>query len=229
MSKTIAIVGFGPGTSTAVAEKFGKEGFSVALIGRDEGHLAAGVAALKAQGIDAFASAGDAADSASIRAAIRSVRSHFGGITVLEWTAYGGMDAGDLLTADDAALHGVFDVAVFGLLAALDEALPDLKADGNGALLISNGAFGLALPPIDAAAVNFHVMGLALACAAKDKLAGLLAERVKGDGVYVGEVMVHGTIKGTPSTSNDSIDPSIIADKHFELYKARSETRAEIK
>ena len=38
--KIIAIVGFGPGTATAMAEKFGKEGFSVALIGRSEDRLA---------------------------------------------------------------------------------------------------------------------------------------------------------------------------------------------
>jgi NADP-dependent 3-hydroxy acid dehydrogenase YdfG len=43
MSKTIVIVGFGPGVSTAVAEKFGAEGFSVALIARREATLAAGV------------------------------------------------------------------------------------------------------------------------------------------------------------------------------------------
>ncbi len=108
VSNTIAVVGFGPGTSTAVAERFGKEGFSVALIGRNEDRLAAGVAALKGQGIDAFAAAADAADAESLRAAIRSVRSHFGSITVLHWNAYGGMEAGDLLTADAASLHRVF-------------------------------------------------------------------------------------------------------------------------
>lgn len=43
MSKTIVIVGFGPSTSTAVAEKFGTEGFSVALVGRNKDRLAAGV------------------------------------------------------------------------------------------------------------------------------------------------------------------------------------------
>ena len=36
MSKTIVIVGFGTGISTAVAEKFGAEGFSVAIVARNE-------------------------------------------------------------------------------------------------------------------------------------------------------------------------------------------------
>ena len=121
MPKTSMIVGFGPGTATAVAEKFGAEGFSVALIGRNEDRLNAGAAALKAKGINAKAFPADAADPASIRAAVRSVRSQLGPITILHWNAYGGMEAGDLLTADQASLHKVFDVAVFGLLAATDE------------------------------------------------------------------------------------------------------------
>jgi NADP-dependent 3-hydroxy acid dehydrogenase YdfG len=49
MSKTIIIVGFGPGVSTAVAERFGAEGLSVALIARSQARLTAGVEALKAK------------------------------------------------------------------------------------------------------------------------------------------------------------------------------------
>jgi NAD(P)-dependent dehydrogenase (short-subunit alcohol dehydrogenase family) len=37
MAKTILIVGYGPGISTAVAEKFGSAGFSVALVGLGPG------------------------------------------------------------------------------------------------------------------------------------------------------------------------------------------------
>jgi NADP-dependent 3-hydroxy acid dehydrogenase YdfG len=228
MSKTILIVGFGPGTATAVAEKFGGEGFSVALIGRNEERLAAGVTALKARGISAFAFPGDASDAASIRSAIRSARSQLGSITVMQWSAFGGADVGDLLAADPAALRRVFDVAVFGLLAATEEALPDLKSSG-GALLVQNGAFGEVSLEVDEYVTNAHVMGIALANAAKNKLVGLLAQRLKGDGVYVGEVMVYGAIKGTASGNGNAIAPSVIAEKYWELYRSRSETRASVK
>ena len=227
--KTIMIVGFGPGTATAVAEKFGGGGFSVALVGRNEDRLNAGVSALKAKGISAHAVPADAGDPESIRAAVRTVRSQVGPITVLHWNPYGGMEAGDLLTADQASVNKVFDVAVFGLLAATDEALPDLKRNGDGALLVSNGAFGLALPAVDEAVINLHVMGLALSSAAKHKLVGLLAQRLKGDGVFVGEVMVYRAIKTDPSIQGDTVDPSVVAEKHWELYQARGETRAEVK
>lgn len=229
MAKTIAIVGFGPGTSTAVAEKFGAEGFSVALIGRNPERLASGVSQLKARGIDASAFSGDAADPESMRAAIRNVRSQFGTVTVIQWNAYGGVGSGDMLAADDAALRSAFDAAVFGLLAATGEALPDLKRDGAGAILVANGALSETSSEADAASIQMNAVGLALSGAAKHKLVGLLAQRLKGEGVYVGEVMVHATIKGTPGeNANYAVDPSVIANKYWELYQARSETRADI-
>jgi NADP-dependent 3-hydroxy acid dehydrogenase YdfG len=229
MSKTILVVGFGPGISTAVAEKFGAAGFSVALVARNEDRLAAGVKALKAKGIEAAAFAADAADPAAIRAAIGKARAALGPITVLQWTAYGGAENGDLLTADPVAVRSVFDVAVVGLLAAVQELLPDLKQTKEGAVLVTNGAFGEIDPQVDAFAARSSSMGLALGNAAKHKLVGLLAERLRDDGIYVGEVMVAGMVKGTAwDTGNATIDASTIGAKFWDLYQARGEVRARI-
>jgi NAD(P)-dependent dehydrogenase (short-subunit alcohol dehydrogenase family) len=227
MPKTIVVVGFGPGVSTAVAEKFGAEGFSVALVGRSAERLAAGVAALKAKGITAAACPGDASDSASIRAAIAKARAELGPITVLQWTAFSGRDLGDLLTIDPASLFGVFDVAVVGLLAAAQEALPDLKAAGDGAILVTNGAFGDLNPMMDAFAIALNEFGVPLGNAAKAKLVGLLAARLKGEGVYVGEVNIAGVVKGTgpESPGVPMIEGAVIAEKFWRLYRARDEVR----
>jgi NADP-dependent 3-hydroxy acid dehydrogenase YdfG len=99
MVKTIVVVGFGPGISTAVAEKFGSSGFSVALVARNEEKLAAGVEALKAKGIEAAAFQADAGDPAAIRAAVGKARATLGPIKVVQWNAYGGAEAGDLYQA----------------------------------------------------------------------------------------------------------------------------------
>ncbi len=230
MSKTIVIVGFGTGISTAVAEKFGAEGFSVAIVARNEAHLAAGVSALSAKGISAAAFAADASDPAAVRAALGKVRAKFGPIAVIHWNAYGGAEAGDLATTDPAAVRGVFDVAVIGLLAAVQEALPDLRNAKDGAVLVTNGAFGELSEQMDAYAVGMKAMGLALANAAKHKLVGLLAQRLKDDGVYVGEVMIAGVIKGTrfDSGASDAIKASTVANRFWELYRTRGETRARV-
>jgi len=229
MAKTILVVGFGPGISSAVAEKFGASGFSVALVGRTEERLAAGVKALKAKGIEAAAFPADAGDPTAIRGAVAKARAALGPVHVIHWNAYGGAVAGDLLTADAAAVRSVFDVAITGLLAAVQEALPDLKAAKDGAVLITNGAFGELNPQIDGYAAHSNAMGLALANGAKHKLVGLLASRLKVEGVYVGEVMVAGTIKGTAwDKGQANIDGATVADRFWELYGAREEVRARV-
>jgi NADP-dependent 3-hydroxy acid dehydrogenase YdfG len=229
MAKTILVIGFGPGISTAVAEKFGSSGFAVGLVARSEERLAAGVEALKAKGIEAAAFPADASDPAAVRAVVEKARASLGPVHVIQWNAYGGADAGDLLTADARAVRGVFDVAIVGLVAAVQAALPDLKASKEGAVLVTNGAFGDVDPQTDEMAITFKSMGLALANAAKHKLVGLLAARLKSEGVYVGEVMVAGTIKGSAwDNGKANIEGSAIAEKFWSLYQARGEIRARV-
>ena len=228
MSKVIVIVGFGPGISSAVAEKFGAEGFSVALVARNQERLASGVRALQKKGTVAAAFPADAGDPAAIRSAIAKARSELGSITVIHWNAISGSEVRELMAADPTSVRGVFDVAVVGLLAAVQETLPDLKSTKHGAILVTNGAFGETAPAMDEFAINLKAMGVALANAAKYKLVGLLAARLRGDGVYVGEVMVAGMIKGTPSDSGGGIAGSVVANKFWELYQARSEVRARV-
>src|SRR5206468_651034 len=151
--KTIVVVGFGPGISTAVAEKFGKEGFAVALVARNVQRLAAGVAALKTKGIKAAAFPADAAEPAAIRGAIAKARAELGPVTAIHWNAYSGGGLDDLLTADPNVVGRVFDVGIVGLLAAVQEALPDLKSAKDGAILVTNGAFGESGAQIDAFAI----------------------------------------------------------------------------
>jgi len=228
MSKTIVIIGYGPGISTAMAKKFGSEGFAVALVARNAERLAAGVGALKAKGVTAASFPADAGDPAAIRTAIAKARAELGAITVIHWNAYSGRDADDVLSADPARFRGVFDVAIVGLLAAVQEALPDLRKANDGAVLITNGAFGELSPQMDAFAVQLKTAGVALANAAKHKLVGLLAERLKDDGVFVGEVMVAGTIRGTGPQLGAGIEGAAVADKFWELYRARSDNRARV-
>ena len=227
MSKSIVVVGFGPGISTAVADRFGAEGFSVALVGRTRSRLDAGVAALRARGVEAAAFVADASDPDAIRAALAASRVALGAVTVIHWNAFGA-EARDILATEPEVVREVFDVAVVGLLAAVQAALPDLKRAGDGAILVTNGAFGEATPQMDAMAVTLKTMGLGLANAAKHKLVGLLSAQLKADGVYVGEVTVAGAVKGTAWAADGGIDPSTISDAFWTLYLGRDAIRARI-
>jgi NADP-dependent 3-hydroxy acid dehydrogenase YdfG len=222
MSKTIVICGYGPGISAAVANRFGREGFQVALLARDEQRLAAGAAALEARGIRAAAFRADLSHEAEIERAFEAVRTKLGPLTVLHWNAYA-TSAGDLLAADAAATRAVFDIPVVGLLAAVRTALRDLET-AKGAVLVTNGGFGLNDPVMDERAVAFGAMGLAIANAAKRKLVGMLAQKLKPHGVYVGEVMVLGSVKGSRwDTGTATLEAATVAEAFYDLYASRSE------
>src|SRR5580704_17592796 len=62
MSKTIAVFGAGPGMGRSVARRFGREGFQVALVARNQTRLDAYTGELAADGITAAGFAGDLAD-----------------------------------------------------------------------------------------------------------------------------------------------------------------------
>ena len=228
MSKTIVVGGYGSGISKAVAEKFGAQGFAVALVARNADRLAAGVKALDAKGIKAAAVTANLGDPAGAREAVKQARAALGPITVLQWTAYAG-GAGDLTTADAAAIRGVLDVGITGFLSALQEALPDLRQQKDAAVLVANGGLGYFDPKADAGAVAWNAMGLAVANAAKHKLCGLLSAKLAPDKIYVGEAMVLGSIKGTAFDSGQAtLEAATVADKFWELYQARAAITSEV-
>ena len=227
MAKTIIVAGFGPGISTAVAEAFGAQGFAVAIVARSAGRLAEGVKALEAKGVKAAAFTADLSSAAEVTALVAKVRETLGPISVLQWTAYGG-GAGNLLEADAAGIHGALDVATVGLLAAVQAALPDLRQE-RGAILVTNGGLLFDDPKIDEMAVSWGAAGLAVANAAKHKIVGLLSQQLKADGIYVGEVIVTGTVKGTAFDSGSAtLEPAAIGKIFWDLYSARTDVVAKI-
>jgi NAD(P)-dependent dehydrogenase (short-subunit alcohol dehydrogenase family) len=228
MEKTLLVCGYGPGISSGVAERFGKEGFAVGLVARSADRLDAGVKALEAKGIRAAAFPTDLADPGAVAALVERVRPSLGPVRVIHWNAYAG-GAADLLTADAASIRAVLDVPVTSLLSIVQAALPDLKKAEGAAVLITNGGFGKIDPRMDALGVQLNAMGLSLANAAKDKLAGLLHARLEADGVYVGQLMINGAVKGTRFDNGAAtLDPHAIGDRFWSLYSSRTEVRAEM-
>ena len=228
MKRSIAVIGFGPGVSQAVAEAFGAAGFALGLVARSDDRTASSAAAFNAKGVAAASFKADAGNPDEIRAAIRQIRDLLGPVGVVFWNAFSGREAGDILVTDPQVTAQVFNVAVIGLLSAVQEALPDLKAAGDGAVLITNGAMADLNPMIDQWVIGTGAAGVALANAAKTKLTGLLAARLKAEGVFVGEVMIAGAVKGTPTGDDVAIDPAEIAASFLDLYRSRDAVRARV-
>jgi len=228
MAKTILICGFGPGISSAVAAKFGAEGFSVALVARNADRLGAGVKALQAKGVKAAAFPADLSEVKGIAAVVEKARS-LGPISAILWNAYAG-GAGDLLSCSSDELRGVLDVATTSLIETVRAALPDLKKADKPAVLVTNGGLYSSDPKVDAVGCSWNAMGISVANAAKHKLVGLLAEKLKADKIYVGEVVVSGIVKGTAfdQGGTGTIEARTVADKFWSLYGERKDIRAQV-
>jgi len=220
MQRTIVVCGYGQGISDAVANKFGAEGFRVALVARSADKLEKARGALEGRGVKAAAFPADLSDPAAAKGLVERVGEKFGRITAIHWNASANA-AGDVLAADASGLRTAFDVSVTSLVAVVQAAQADLKA-AKGALLVTNGGLGLFDPKVDAAAVQWNSMGLAIGNAAKHKLVGLLTHKLRADEITVGEVVMLGLVKGTAwDTGNATVDPKTIADRFWEIYSKR--------
>lgn len=203
-----------------MANKFGGEGFQVALVARNAERIEKARGAFQARGITAAAFTADLSDPEAAKGLVKRVKGELGPVTAIQWNAYSNA-AGDALAADAAALRTVFDVSVTSLALVVQEALADLKA-AQGAVLVTNGNLGLFDPKIDAMAVQWNAMGLAIGNSAKHKLVALLREKLRAEGITVGEAVVLGLVKGTAwDTGNATVDPRAIAGEFWEMYSKR--------
>lgn len=204
MSKLAVIVGMGPGVSAAVARRFGREGYAVAAVARRAEALNEQVAALVAAGVKARGYTADAADPASLGAALARAAADGGAPEVLVYNAAGVRYkplAG--LTAEE--LNADLRTSVGGALAAAQAVLPAMRAAGRGTLLFTGGGF--AFEPMPALA------SLGAGKAALRNLAFSLHAELKDSGIHAATVTICGIVKaGTP------FDPDKIAESYWALH-----------
>ncbi len=220
MSKTILICGHGPGISDSVAREFGKRGFRVALVARNADRIAAAANDLVEAGMIAKAFPCDLGDPEAVTRMIGEVHQTLGPIDVLHWNATSS-GAGDLTTAPISELREVLGVGVYGLVAAVQAALPELR-EAQGSVLVTGGGFANYLNPFDPMIVQWGMMGVATSKAAQRKLTHLLHHRLAGEGVFVGEVVVLGVVKGTAfDRGNGMLDAADIAAAFWTMHAER--------
>lgn len=136
--------------------------------------------------------------------------------------------AGDVITATPDELRAIFDVPIVGLVSALQAALPDLEAQ-KGSLLVTNGGLGFFHPEVDKLGASWNAMGLSIANSAKHKLVRLLAQKLPERGVYVGEVVITGLVKGTAfDQGNATIEPASVAEAFWKLHNERDQVSVTI-
>ena len=201
-----AIVGVGPGVGLAVAKRFAREGFDLALIARRPDalgdyikELTEAAPALKVRGFPA-----DAGDAATLSTALQNVILELGKVDVLVYNA-AVLKPGNPATLVPEEVNQDFAVNVTGALVAAQAVLPAMQAMKSGTILFTGG--GLALNPYPMYA------SLSIGKAGVRSLTFTLADELKPQGIHVATVTIAGFVK--PGTR---FDPDAIADVYWDLH-----------
>lgn len=204
MANVCAIVGVGPGIGLAVARRFGREGFRLALIARRTGVLEEHASKLRDEGLDALGFSANAADSQSLIEAFDAIRAEMGAPSVLVYNAAVLREAPPT-RLDPADLALDLRVNVGGCLTCVQQVVDHMRRESRGTILLTGG--GLSLDPWP------QFASLAIGKAGLRNLAMSLAKELEPDGIHVATVTITGFVKvGTP------FDPDVIAEQYWRLH-----------
>lgn len=183
----IAIVGAGPGLGAAVARRFGREGFLVALISRDQAKLDVLAAELKAVGVDARGYAADVRDPLALEAALARATADLGPITALQYSPLPSRDylKPVLDLTPELALEAL-RFSALGLIHAARAVLPAMRAAGTGSIILINGGTSVK------ARAGFS--GTSVAFPAESAYGEMLHEALADEGVRVAQLVIPGGI-----------------------------------
>ncbi|UGT63038.1 SDR family NAD(P)-dependent oxidoreductase [Nocardia asteroides] len=212
----------GSGLGTAVARRFGRAGFRVALVARRPEPLAALADELAARAIEAVPFPADLADPAAVPELIAAVRARFGRIDVVE---YGPIGGGQSFTPaaelDAGTLAALIPLLLLTPVEVVRAVLPEWRARGDGAFLLTHGYS--AVEPLPGLSGVGPVMA-----AARNWLYALHGE-LAGAGVYAGTLAVAGYIAGSAIAESAAppaefvVDPDELAEHYGAMYTERDE------
>jgi short-subunit dehydrogenase len=221
MAQTIAIFGAGPGVGLAIAEKFGLQGYNVALISRNTEKLAGLQSKLQVRGITASIFKADILDRDSITRALHEVIDEFGAIDVLEFSpspAWETLRTPRNIDVENEQYH--LDFQVLSAITAVQAVLPQMVGRQSGSILFTTAS--AAQHP------NYATASFGVAAGALLNYARLLNQDLARDNIYVGIVSIGAIVigegvgsKGDFPADTPTIHASEVAETHWNLHKKR--------
>jgi NAD(P)-dependent dehydrogenase (short-subunit alcohol dehydrogenase family) len=181
MKPVCAVVGIGPGNGAALARRFAREGYAVALLARSRDTSQA----LATELGDARAYACDVADQASVKAAFGAIRADLGEVEVVAYNA----GSGTWGTIDDItpeAFEASWRVNALGLFLVAQEVIPAMKAKGAGSIVVIGATASRRGMP--------RTTAFAPAKAAQRSLAEAMARHLWPLGIHVSLIILDGVV-----------------------------------
>jgi NAD(P)-dependent dehydrogenase (short-subunit alcohol dehydrogenase family) len=214
--KIAAVLGVGPGLGAAVARRFAREGYAVALLARRPEALQDVERDIAAAGGKAASFAADASDPASVAAAFAAMRARLGDPGVFVYNA-GAFVPGGILDVTAEQFESAWRANCLGAFLAAREVVPAMLARGRGTILLTGATAGLR------GSANFS--GLAVGKFGLRALGQSLARELHPKGIHVAHVIVDGQIDtprlrsmapGRPT--HTVLDPEGIAEAYWQLH-----------
>lgn len=175
------VIGIGPGNGAAIARRFAREGFQLALVSRST-TLSAPLATELGP---ARAYACDATDPSAVTRTLAAVAHELGPVEVLVYNAGSGT-WGDVESISAGDLEAAWKLNVLGAFAAIRAVLPAMRTRGNGSIIFI-GATASRRGSAGAAA-------FAQAKAAQRALAESTARHAWPAGIHVALVIIDGMV-----------------------------------
>lgn len=196
---TIAIIGAGPGVGRAVAQRFGREGFAVALVSRGQDKVDALAAELADDGVTARGYAADVLDADALAAALGSAAADLGPVSVLQYSPLPARHYLRSVTETPAAdILEAVRFSVLGPVAAVNAVLPGMREAGEGTLVFVNG--GTSVRP------RTQYAGTSIGFAGESAYVQMLHEALEPAGIRAVQLVIPGAIQGDdPERGHDAV------------------------
>ena len=212
MTEPVCVIsGVGPGTGSALARRFGRGGYRVAMLARNAQRLSQ----LEHELSNSKAYMCDVSDAAQVEATVDQIYRELGTPTALVHNAVGGA-FGSFLEIDPAVLNRNFQVNTMGLLYLARRIAPGMISAGAGNIIVTGNTSALRGRPSFA--------GFAPTKAAQRILTEALARELGPKGVHVAYIIVDAVIDvpWTRERFNDKPDdffikPAAIAEEAWHI------------
>lgn len=227
---TAVLIGAGPGLGRAMARRFGRGGYRIALISRNSERHDGVLRELTGLGIEAAAFAADVRDTTGLGAALDAVEQKFGDI---DFVYYG--PSPHTMTEAQKPIDQIAGADVEEAMALVHPAadvvartLPGMLARNRGAFLFTSAISAVMPVPelgamtVPAAAVRGYAVTLNASLAKRGVFAGLL---------LIGGLITGSDIHAAMSSSGQSddaylLDPDRVADTAWDLVARRKTPEA---
>ncbi len=201
------IVGMGPGNGLAIAKRFAKEGFVIAMISRPGDDLKSLQQKLKELGYESHDFYAEVADFGQFKEVLGEVKKKLGDTEVLVYNVSIYREASPTSLDAETCVND-FRANVAAALVAVQQVIPAMKAKKKGTILITGG--GQALNPLPL------LSSLAIGKAGIRNLAWSLHGELKPFGIHAGTVTINGQVN--PDTK---FSPDLISEEFWKMHSQK--------